>query len=97
MILLCLQSKARDAGPVITMLDVAIDALNLASMASSATPAGPVLGSVGIILVMIRVRLLFRGDELSPHVYLGLHGQRARLRRGWIVLRRDMQRTQPGN
>ena len=95
---LWLRLKARnDPESVITMLDVAIDGLNLAYMASSATPAGPVFGSVGVILVIIRVRFLFSVGELSPHVYLGLHGQPARLRRGWIVLRRNLQRTQTGN
>ena len=52
------QPKGRDG--VLSSLNMAIDALNLAKEASSATPAKAIIGSVAILLVMIRVcSLLF--------------------------------------
>ena len=40
----------------LSLLNVAIDAMNLAKEVSSATPAKAVFGSVSVILTMIRVR-----------------------------------------
>ena len=39
----------------LSSLNVAIDGLNLAKEVSSITPAGPVFGSVTVLLTMIRV------------------------------------------
>ena len=47
------QRKGR--GKVVTALNIAIDALNLAKDASSNTPANPVFASVANLLAMIRV------------------------------------------
>ena len=49
---------------VLSLLDVAIEATNLAKEATSATPAGAVFGSVSIILTMIRVRFLPFSDDI---------------------------------
>jgi len=43
---------------VLSSLDVAIEALNLAEKISSITPAKAAFGSVGALLTMIRVRFL---------------------------------------
>ena len=53
----------------LTLLNAAIDAMNLAKEASSGTPAPAVFGSVGIILTTIRVGFFhFFGDELRVHI-----------------------------
>lgn len=46
------------------MLNVAIEAINLAKEISSITPAKAVFGSVGVLLTMIRVRLSFFSDDI---------------------------------
>jgi hypothetical protein len=51
-------SESRDG--VLSSLNVAIEALNLAKEVSSITPAKAVFGSVSIILTMIRVGSLLR-------------------------------------
>ena len=48
--------KGRDA--VLSSLNMAIDALNLAKELSGITPAKAVVGSVAILLAMIKVRSL---------------------------------------
>ena len=56
------ESKARD--DLLSSLNTAIDALNLAKEISSATPAKAVFGSVSALLTMIRVRgLLFHDNR----------------------------------
>ena len=51
----------------ISLLNVAIEALNLAKEVSSATPAKAIFGSVSVLLTMIKVRLLlFSGDAAHP-------------------------------
>ena len=56
------ESKARDG--LLSSLNTAIDALNLAKEISSATPAKAVFGSVSALLTMIRVRgLLFHDNR----------------------------------
>ena len=49
---------------VVTSLNIAIEAMNLAKEASSVTPAKAVFGVVSILLTMIKVRLIFCDDEL---------------------------------
>ena len=45
------------------MLNVAIEAMNLAKEISSVTPAKAVFGSVSVLLTMIRVRLFPSSDD----------------------------------
>ena len=54
---------------VLTLLDVAVEATNLAKEAMSAAPTKAIFGSVSIILTMIRVRFsrLLRGT-FGSHV-----------------------------
>ena len=60
----------------LSLLNAAIEAMNLAKEASSATPAKAIFGSVGILLTMIMVRfILFSNDTFQVHVLSGLDGQ----------------------
>ena len=53
----------------ISLLNVAIETLNLAKEVSSATPAKAVFGSVSVLLTMIKVRLRpFYGDASQTHM-----------------------------
>ena len=65
------RQKRRD--DALSLLDVAIEAVNLAKEISSPTPAKAVFGTVSILLTTIRVRLiLFYNGELWVDMYLGL-------------------------
>ena len=77
---------------VLSSLNMAIEALNLAKEISSITPAKTAFGSVSALLAIIRVRfLLLRDDKPWVHIYYpGLDGQQSRLRRAWTGLRRRM-------
>lgn len=69
-------SKGRDRA--LSALNVAIDAMNIAKDIS----AQAVFGSLSVLLTVIRVHsLLFCGDVVPIHVYLGLYSQRTGLRR----------------
>jgi len=58
--------KGRDGA--LSLLNVAIDTLNLAKEVSSITPAKAVFGSVTILLTMIKVRCLpFCGETFQVH------------------------------
>jgi hypothetical protein len=53
----------------LSLLNVAIEAMNLAKEISSVTPAKAVFGSVSVLLTMIRVHfLLFSDDEPRIHM-----------------------------
>ena len=65
------RQKRRD--DALSLLDAAIEAVNLAKEISSPTPAKAVFGTVSILLTTIRVRLiLFYNGELWVDMYLGL-------------------------
>jgi len=67
---------------VLSTLNVAIEAMNLAKEVSSITPATAVFGSVSVLLTMIRVRFpLFFNDIFRVYMQPGLDGQQDRLRR----------------
>ena len=55
--------RLRGRESIISALNVAIEALNLAKELSSITPARAVFGSVSAILTMIKVSLLFFVDQ----------------------------------
>ena len=55
--------KGRDEA--ISSLSAVIEAINLAKEISSITPAKAVFGSVSVLLTMIKVRFLFRGEMLQ--------------------------------
>jgi hypothetical protein len=60
--------RCRDGA--LSLLNAAIEAMNLAKEISSATPAKAVFGSVSVILTMIRVCfLLIRLDQPQANVY----------------------------
>ena len=53
----------------LSLLNAAIEAMNLAKEVSSMTPAKAVFGSVSVLLTMIKVRfLLFFGDASQTHM-----------------------------
>jgi len=58
--------RPKEQGRILSSLNVAIEATNLAKEFSSITPAKAVFGSVCVLLTMIRVRflLLTRSDEV---------------------------------
>lgn len=56
------QPKRQD--DALSLLNTAIEVMNLAKEVSSVTPAKAVFGSVSILLAMIRVRVLL-SDDLS--------------------------------
>ena len=76
-------------GNTLSLLNVAIEAMNLAKEVTSATPAKAVFGTVSALLTMIRVRSLPVSD-IVPYIHTssGLHGQQIRLRRARTSLRR---------
>ena len=56
------RQKRRDN--VVSLLNVSIEAMNLAKEVSSVTPAKAVFGSVGVLLAMIRVRILLFSNNV---------------------------------
>ena len=67
------QQKRRD--DALSLLDAAIEAINLAKEISSPTPAKAVFGSVGVLLRMIRVRLpLSCNNGPRVHTSPGFYG-----------------------
>ena len=75
-------------GGVISVLDVFIQALDLAKGACGIPQAQIAFGAASLLLTMIRVRssLLWEG-QLLTHVYLGHDDQRPGLLRTWADLR----------
>ena len=68
------RTKGRDS--VLSALNIAIEALNLAKDISTIAPAQAVFGSVSILLTMIRVRFHpFSDDTLQVYMQSGLDGQ----------------------
>ena len=55
------RQKRRD--DALSLLNVAIEAMNLAKEVSSVTPAKAVFGSVSVLLTMIRVRSPLFSDD----------------------------------
>ena len=81
------RSSGRDN--TLSALNLTIDALNLAKDLSTIAPAQAAFSAVVALLTVIRVFvLLLCGDELPIHTSPGLRGQRTRLHRAWVVLRR---------
>ena len=79
------QPKGRDRA--LSLLNAAIEVLNLAKEAASIIPAKNVFGLASALLVKIRVRLPLYKDNLLVHVYLGYDGQRRGLYQAWVILR----------
>ena len=66
------RQKRRDN--VLSLLDTAIQAMDLAKEVSSPTPAKAIFGSVSVLLTMIRVRpFLFCSHGLWVHTYTGFY------------------------
>ena len=73
------RQKGRDR--VLSSLNVAIEALNLAKDAAGIAPAQAAFSSVSALLTMIRVHFLLSCDDgLQVHTYPGLHGKQNQLR-----------------
>ena len=61
------QQKRRD--DALSLLNAAVEAMNLAKEISSATPAKAIFGSVSVLLTMIMVRFpIFSDGTLQVHV-----------------------------
>ena len=78
--------KAREG--VISTLNAAIEAMNLANKRTSITPAKAVFGSASVILTLTRVCLLLVGVvRLQTEMHPGLDDKPGGLRRAWAGLR----------
>lgn len=87
--------KGRDGA--LSVLDVLVKALGFAKDNCSVLPAQIVLGSAVALLNMIRVRFpLPCHDKLLTLVFLGLYGQRSRLRPTRDILRGRMSNPRRG-
>jgi len=65
------QSRGREG--TISLLNAAIDAMNLAKEASGITPAKAAFGSAAVLLTMIKVCFLLFCDEMSQvHIQPGI-------------------------
>jgi len=69
-------------------LDAAIEAMNLAKEVSKMTLVSAVYGTVGALLTMVRVRLLFCDSEFRLHVHPGFRSQQELCRARTSVCRR---------
>lgn len=72
--------RPKERGGVLSTLNVAIEALNLAQESCSITPAKAAFGSVSALLTMIRVCSLLLDCGVPIHITPGVYGQRTRLR-----------------
>jgi len=67
--------RPKDRKSAISLLNAAIEAVNLAKEISSITPAKAVFGTVSVLLTMVKVRFLFSSNgPLQTHTYPGRHG-----------------------
>jgi len=67
--------RPKDRKSVISLLNAAIEAVNLAKEISSITPAKAAFGVVSVLLTMIKVRFLFSSNgSLRAHTYPGQYG-----------------------
>jgi len=67
------QRPSRREG-TISLLNVAIEAVNLAKEASSITPAKAAFTSAGVLLTMIKVCFLLCDEMFEVHTQLGIDG-----------------------
>ena len=56
--------RQKRQGNTLSLLNVTIEAMNLAKEVSSATPAKAIFGSVSVLLTMIRVRFPRSSNDL---------------------------------
>ena len=66
------QQKRRETA--LSLLNAAIEAMNLAKEISGATPAKAIFGSVSVLLTMITVRLLSSDGTSKIHAESGING-----------------------
>ena len=68
------RQEGRDS--TLSKLNLAINTLSIAKDVSTIAPAQAAFGAVCALLTILRVTgLLFCGDGLLTHIYLGLHCQ----------------------
>ena len=85
------QQKRRDN--ILSSLNAAIDALNIAGGVSDIIPAKAVFGTVSVVLTMIRVSFpLVYVDRLRAETRPGFDDQPSRVCRTWVGLRRRLYR-----
>ena len=89
--------RPKERDNVLSTLDIAIEALNLAKEVAAITAAKAVFGSVSALLTMIRVYSLLCDDKPWVYTCPGLHGQQNRLHRTRAILRQCLQSPRPGN
>ena len=64
----------------VSLLNAAIDVINLAENLSSITPAKAVFGTVNVLLTMIKVYFHLCDEMFYTHMQSGFYDQRAGLR-----------------
>ena len=64
----------------LVLLNAAIEAMNLAKEVVSVTPAQAAFASVGVLLTLIKVCLLFGDNGLRVYLYPGLNDEQNGLR-----------------
>ena len=67
--------RQKNKDSALSLLDVAIEAMNIAKELSNETPAKAIFGSASVLLTMIRARFLFSDGLLQVHTS-GLYGYR---------------------
>ena len=83
--------RPKDRKSAISLLNAAIEAVNLAKEIASVTPAKAAFGIISVLLTMVKVRsLLFRNYLPQAHPCPGRDGQRAGIRRTWVTVRRHL-------
>ena len=76
----------------LSLLNAAIEAVNIAKEASSITPAQAAFSAAGVLLTMIKVHFFPLCDEMSQvHSWPGIEDQRTGLCRARSILRRYLQ------
>ena len=75
------ENSQRPEGRGLLALKAAINVLSVVKEATNNTPANPVVGSVAVLLTMIRVSSFLFSDEMAQvHTSSGHDGQQRRFR-----------------
>ena len=91
-----MSQRPKERENVVSLLNAAIDGINLAESLSSVTSAKAIFGT-NILLTMIKVRFFPCEEMFQAHTQLGLDDRRTRLRRAQVILCQHLQSLRLGN